>query len=171
MLLNLIFEPPPIYFPRKQHCLQRAQQVIKRLEELKVQPIIPVPVEEIVLLCGYQILWLSTMPNELSGIVDREMKMIGINANHSRTRQRFSLAHEVGHIILKHPAESECTDSTIWIYNKEADNFAAELLIPTDDLLVHIQNNNFHQLKNRYRVSTEALKLKLNSLGVDCIKN
>ncbi len=168
MMLNSICEPLPIYSPRKEFCIKRARQVLKRLEELNVDPLIPVPIEDVVSMCGYRILWLTTMPNELSGIVNRHTKLVGINAHHSRTRQRFSIAHELGHIILRHPAESECTDSAIWTFNKEADLFAAELLIPTDDLLNLVHEKNFHELKNRYRVSGEALKLKLDLLeGVE----
>ena len=135
-----------------------------RLVELNIVPGIPAPVEKIALLCGYRVLRLNSLPNELSGIVNREMKMIGINSNHSHARQRFSLAHELGHIILKHPAESACTHAAIRMYNREADRFASELLIPSDDLLVQVRTKNFQELTARYRVSGEALNSKLKSL-------
>ena len=41
-------------------------------------------------------------PQRTSGILLREERLIGLNANHAPVRRRFSLAHELGHHFLKH---------------------------------------------------------------------
>ena len=150
---------------------RKAEQVIRRLKELNGGSVIPVPVEEIAFLCGYRIYWLSTLPDELSGVVDREKRLIAVNARHAPTRRRFSVAHELGHILLRHPPESGCSAPEIRKWNREADRFAAELLIPSEDVLEQCCTSDFYQLLRRYRVSAGALKKKLATLGISPTSN
>jgi Zn-dependent peptidase ImmA (M78 family) len=65
----------------------------------------PVPVESIARVCGAVIRYeLST--SDVSGALYRkhERIIIGVNAAHHRNRQRFTIAHELGHLEL-HDAE------------------------------------------------------------------
>jgi Zn-dependent peptidase ImmA (M78 family) len=110
---------------------------------------------------------LTTLPPELSGIVNHEKKLIGINSKHHPRRQRFSLAHELGHILLKHPPEARSSQEDIKRSNREADLFAAELLMPSDDLrAMATKECDLSILRTRYDVSNEALRLKLVSLSL-----
>ena len=45
--------------------------------------------------------------DEVSAVLvrSRELTIIGVNKNHLPTRQRFSIAHELGHAVLGHKAE------------------------------------------------------------------
>ena len=150
---------------RDGQCVRLAERVLARLEEVAGKKQIPVPVEMIAALCGYQVLLLTTLPLELSGLVSLERKLIGINSKHHFRRQRFSVAHELGHILLKHPPEVRSTTHEIKIHDREADIFAAELLMPTADLRKMAQREcNIAVLKKRYEVSEEALKIKLASI-------
>ncbi len=45
------------------------------------------------------------------------------------SEQRWFLAHDLGHILLRHP------DAPLWYLDCEADVFARELLIPADSVL------------------------------------
>lgn len=156
----------PTVSSRESHCLALARSVLGRLEQVAGHKQLPVPIETIASLCGYQVISLSTLPQELSGIVSLDKKLIGINARHHPRRQRFSLAHELGHILLKHQPEARSTQDEIRRFNREADIFAAEILMPGDDLrMMAAKECDLSILRTRYDVSNEALRLKLASLS------
>jgi Zn-dependent peptidase ImmA (M78 family) len=155
----------PTVSSRESHCLILARSVLGRLEQMTGHKQLPVPIETIASLCGYQVIMLTTLPLELSGIVSLDKKLIGINGKHHPRRQRFSLAHELGHILLKHAPEARCSQDEIRRFNREADIFAAELLMPSDDLRnMAVKECDLSILRTRYDVSNEALRLKLASL-------
>jgi Zn-dependent peptidase ImmA (M78 family)/transcriptional regulator with XRE-family HTH domain len=89
---------------------------------------------------------------------------IFVNTAKTSERSRFSIAHELGHLLLhKNGVSGRSTDE------KDADIFASELLIPTEDL-----ENNFYgdvsihgliALKQRWGVSLKALIYKLKEKG------
>ena len=103
---------------------------------------------------------------EVSGLlvkckeVDGEFYTIGFNENHPWCRRRFTIAHEIGHLLFGHACKKGGKDDTD--NEKEADAFAGELLIPT--LLI---KKDFEKIKKvpelskLYRVSAEALTIKL----------
>ena len=77
-------------------------------------------------------------------------------------RLRFTMAHELGHIVMHHhqplPPLS-CED--------EADEFAAEFLMPASDIGPHLSGltiGKLAQLKMHWRVSMQALLVRANSL-------
>ncbi len=155
----------PTVLNRESHCITLARSVLGRLEQVTGHKQLPVPIETIASLCGYQVILLTTLPPELSGIVSLDKKLIGINGKHHPRRQRFSLAHELGHILLKHPPEARSTQDEIRRFNREADLFAAELLMPSNDLrTMAVKESDLSILRMRYDVSNEALRLKLSSL-------
>ncbi len=97
---------------------------------------LPVPTEKIAEQLGYKITLFvpDEALKEVSGIVDHERKVISLNSQETARRQRFTLAHEIGHIVL-HKGQSfvdyrktinDPTDEK----EVEANLFAAELLMP-----------------------------------------
>ena len=64
---------------------------------------IPVPVDRIARSLGARLRY-STLDQELSGFVfiNNGVPMIGVNSLHHPNRQRFTIAHELGHLQL-HP--------------------------------------------------------------------
>lgn len=126
----------------------------------------PVPVFSIARWLGYQVVLLSTVGDEFSGLVSTRQKLIGINAYHHRHRQRFSVAHEIGHILMRHPAESHCSIREIARWNAEADLFAGELLVP-ENLLAPFRSpgRGVDALAERFDISRDAMRIRL--AGVD----
>ncbi|MDP9310492.1 MAG: ImmA/IrrE family metallo-endopeptidase [Chloroflexota bacterium] len=99
-------------------------------------------------------------------------------------RQRFSIAHELGHFYLhvKQHAHCHCThvsidpqssDGAVLVtapgIEREADSFAAALLMPQDLLRGHV--TRFGRcvafLAARYRVSQPAMRRRLRQLGLE----
>jgi len=115
--------------------------------------------------------------------------VIGVNSEHSRTRQRFTIAHELGHLLLhadeefhideKRPlarrddVSSQATDAR----EIEANQFAAELLMPkalvgaSVEALIEADpeisvEEAIDELANAYRVSTLAMTHRLTNLKI-----
>ncbi len=78
--------------------------------------------------------------------------LIFINSEIPGDRLRFSLAHEIGHLIM-HRIPTETAE-------KDADRFAAELLLPANDIktsLSPLSWKKLSHLKNYWKVSIAAL--------------
>jgi Zn-dependent peptidase ImmA (M78 family) len=85
--------------------------------------------------------------------------IIGYNNKKSIVRQRFTVAHELGHVILGH-ADSEtkldfCNDDPKEV---EANQFAAELLMPIDSFKQDYEklDGDVESLARLYNVSKDA---------------
>src|SRR3712207_1001226 len=76
------------------------EAAVELLEEARVyKP--PVPVERLARLRGVQVRY-EPLEGDLSGMLFREgnRAIIGVNALHPKARQRFTIAHELGHLEL-----------------------------------------------------------------------
>ena len=127
------------------------------------------------------------LPNGISGVLDTRGKkpLVLINSIHSENRQRFSMAHELGHFLLQTSFTGVHMDKATYfrsnlsaegtdIYEKKANRFAAELLIPTDFLLIKLQeypdlidsddDSPIQSLAEDFKVSTAALTFKLSGV-------
>jgi hypothetical protein len=93
------------------------------------------------------------------GFIDDNV--LTVNADHARTRQRFTMAHELGHLVL----HGDGTDDNS---EREADQFASALLIPREMLrhaVAEIQDIDL--LRRRFNVSREALWIALKEARLD----
>ena len=82
---------------------------------------------------------------------------ITINANDTEERKNFSIAHELGEIILYDNNELSNDDK-----HKIANSIAAEMLMPEDKFKIDIQENNLYQLKEKYKnCSYEAIARRI----------
>lgn len=148
----------------------------------------PVPVERIAKGLEAQLRF-SPLDDELSGMVYVKdgTPIIGVNALHHPNRQRFTLAHEVGHLVL-HRAEitkqihvdkgfrmlmrNAASAAGVDEMEIEANFFAAELLMPEEFLARSLQGQSFDiddegavsALAREYKVSTAAMRFRLGNL-------
>lgn len=110
---------------------------------------------------------LECSPLELSETVsgflieDEDVSAIAYNSSHHVHRQRFSVAHEIGHFMLSHNIQRKHEldrDKSNPIHEQEANIFASELLMPLNflknDLKVSIK---IPDLAKKYWVSEEAM--------------
>jgi Zn-dependent peptidase ImmA (M78 family) len=151
-----------------------------------------VPVEEIASDLGIEVVR-KEAPDDLSGFLLRNpaggKAVIGVNPAHHPNRQRFTIAHEIGHfllhegeqmhvdranfsfkVMLRDAKSSEGTD----VEEKEANLFAAELLMPARFLerdiadmksMTLLDEAAIGALAAKYEVSTQALTFRLAYLG------
>lgn len=126
---------------------------------------------------GFEVAFVD-LPDKVSAAIkiEKNKKAIFVNSNHPKTRQRFSISHELGHYLSGH----EDYDEEKRIYmdpnkkytnsqyknEEEADEFAAELLMP-DFLLkrdVLERKLGLRELSINYQVSEQAMAIQLVNL-------
>ncbi|NQU83091.1 MAG: ImmA/IrrE family metallo-endopeptidase [Parcubacteria group bacterium] len=81
------------------------------------------------------------------------------NKNVSVVRQRFTVAHEIGHIALEHTSFlGDCNQYSNKSQEKEADAFAGELLVPSSDLkdFVNQKMCSIQDIVDRYWISRDV---------------
>lgn len=115
-------------------------------------------------------------PDEISGIVVAEAGSvcIGVNIAHPHVRQRFTIAHELGHLVFNGDRDIVVDfaqpDGAAWpdderrqALERKANQFAADLLMPRLWVQrdVHAQGPNVPLLARRYEVSEQALWFRL----------
>lgn len=151
----------------------------------------PVPVERVAQGEGVSIARRPFDDGDLSGMLYREPKgptVIAVNSRTAPTRQRFTIAHEIAHLLLHEPTLQ--VDRTISVRFRdehsalavdrdeiEANQFAAALLMKRewvlDDArkLLHQQpglsdETIAKRLAARYEVSPQAMQFRLANLGL-----
>lgn len=173
--------------PRYSLARRRARQL---LDEAGVTSA-PVPLERLAERCRAAIRF-EPFDGDLSGMVHclpGGGGVIGVNSEHSKTRQRFTIAHELGHLLLHSDEEfhidekrplarrdevsSQATDAR----EIEANQFAAELLMPEarvrESLEVFAEGDEdisvedaIGELARIYRVSQLAMTHRLTNLKI-----
>lgn len=116
---------------------------------------------------GIIILWMATNNKKLDGQFvpdDSHLHIIYLNKEAPGDRQRYSLSHELGHIIM----HREIIPTTEHDVEGEADRFAAEFLMPADEIRPQINEytglNEFADLKRYWKTSIQALIVRAHRL-------
>lgn len=105
----------------------------------------------------------SDKTNGVQVTKDKEF-VIGYNKTQHPHRQRFTVAHEIGHLVLGHTSKNHTVElNDVGPEEIEANQFAAELLMPLQMLKNDLQKgfSNPRVLASRYWVSEEAMWLRL----------
>jgi Zn-dependent peptidase ImmA (M78 family) len=99
-------------------------------------------------------------------------RAIVLNGSGDSGRKRFTIAHEIGHFVLHpercRPERGGAVNEAGRIEEREADTFAAELLMP-DHLVreaVREQGLDVARLADRFEVSRKAMLARLRHLGL-----
>jgi Zn-dependent peptidase ImmA (M78 family) len=146
---------------------------------------IPVPVEKIAKSLGARVRF-SPLDDELSGFVfvKNGVPIIGVNSLHHPNRQRYTIAHELGHlelhrqlitsevhvdkkfpVLMRDPTSASGTE----LIEIQANQFAAELLMPRTLIEQALDKKEFdidddgpiEQLAKKFRVSKQALEYRI----------
>ncbi|HEV2352068.1 MAG TPA: ImmA/IrrE family metallo-endopeptidase [Terriglobia bacterium] len=160
---------------------ERARALLERLHIHSS----PTPVEKVAKALGAQVRF-APFDDELSGMIyiKDEVPIIGVNSLHHPNRQRFTIAHELGHLEL----HREMITSSVHVDKDfpalmrdqrsatgmerleiEANQFAAELLMPrklVDEVLAGEQfdiedEGPIEGLARKFRVSKQAVEYSI----------
>ena len=151
----------------------------------------PVPVERLARESGAVVSYQPFDAEDISGLLYRAADaapVIGVNSNNAKVRQRFTIAHELGHLalhedqelILERHVQLNFRDATSSTASKqeeiEANQFAAELLMPETLLERSLRSllsgrplsdaDLVRRLAGRFEVSQQAMEYRLASLGM-----
>ena len=179
--------------PPTSRASQTAKKILAKHEVRKA----PTPIEEIA--AEYAEILRETMPDDISGMLvplpltSGDVKwVIVVNSDHAEVRQRFTIAHELGHILL-HKYTSPHADGRVRVRFRdedssrgsdfeeiEANGFAAELLMPDRIIRSLAARIDFDpadgeddrkaviamtRLAKRFEVSVQALSFRIANLG------
>jgi Zn-dependent peptidase ImmA (M78 family) len=119
----------------------------------------------------------GSLPDGLAGALWRNGvgSIVWVNGDQAVVRQRFTIAHELGHVCCDHGGTAVDTDATISGQTRDprevqANAFAAELLAPSAGvraLVGHDPNlEDVVRLAARYGISTIAALYRCSTLGL-----
>ena len=92
----------------------------------------------------------------LTTITDSDRKVMFINNQMPNDRIRFSMAHELGHLVMHLGNPPRSSDDA----ERQADEFASEFLMPEEEIrpmLLNVNIQTLGMLKRKWRVSMHAL--------------
>lgn len=141
---------------------------------------LPIPVETVAM--NSQIRISRAPSSEFSGMLIRKdgYALIGINSGESSVRQRFTVAHELGHFYL-HEEKDTFIDfrdkkgtTSQTPREKQANMFAAALLMPRKLIEVDVKQlgkdgfteDELDRLAKKYDVSADAMRYRLINLNL-----
>lgn len=137
----------------------------------------PVPIEEIIAEFGLEFAK-ENLDDAISGYIERQPNnnyKIVVNANHAKTRRRFTAAHELGHYIYHRDLLGEGVGDNrayrtagterpnpriLPQHERQANSFAANVLMPRH-ALTNIADRNTEELAREFEVSPEAMRIRL----------
>ncbi|MBS1985597.1 MAG: ImmA/IrrE family metallo-endopeptidase [Bdellovibrionales bacterium] len=149
---------------------------------------LPIDIENLIETCGIKLVK-QDFQNTISGaaVIEGSLKVISVNRSEAQVRQRFTAAHELGHILLHQGKEVEVSYPSATFYRDpksstgehwkeiEANYFASCVLMPKVLLEREIaglaENNSslneevIDQLSKKFKVSSQAMCIRLGALG------
>jgi Zn-dependent peptidase ImmA (M78 family) len=131
----------------------------------------PVDVEFMAMRLGIELMRQSRFDCAGSIESDGERAIIRVNRDDHPVRQRFTIAHEIGHLML-HPMRAGrlyLRDTNFYGDWKEVDanRYAADLLMPEWMLDMAIQSTRFdvRRMARLFNVSEQAMHYRLENTG------
>lgn len=122
---------------------------------------------------------------EYAAFLNGDARLVAVEAGHHEHRQRFSIAHEVGHFVLHYKPGSDsnlfaCSSADMEVGRPgtsgsvsehlrrewEANRFAAELLMPEESVVAmyRVTGGNAIRLARHFRVSVKAMEIRLEQI-------
>lgn len=164
--------------------MERIRDTVHRWKKANhVDDTVPVPIFAIIARLGIEVRFtaLETLAGATIRGDDVHPDGVLINSDQPSERQRYSAAHELGHLALKH--EPTTAQNTIIsplgrsgdVCEIHADQFSAELLTPTEALLASATEererdgdlqDQVYRLASKFMVSFQAMTTRLAKLDV-----
>lgn len=150
---------------------EKAAETLRLIWELGIDPI-PL-MAELLEEKGIKVIAID-LPEEVSGskafvkrVSQDDMPVMVVNEKHNGERQRFTLAHELAHLVLRCPSLNDADQE------KAADRFAGAFLMAKEMMYRLLGTNRTSisigelvELKKIFKVSIAALAVRCGQLGV-----
>lgn len=163
---------------------QEAKRILEKFEITRP----PVPIEKIARGLSAQIRF-SPLDDEISGMIyiKNDIPIIGVNSLHHPNRQRFTIAHECGHLLLHRELMTQevHVDKKFQVLRRDdksatgterieiqANQFAADVMMPHAFLLhalgdqaIDIEDSALiKRLAQKFKMSEDAIKIRMTTL-------
>lgn len=154
-----------------------AKETAKRILDMYWDRDIPVNVDDIARRMGAEVHYLPQLAGgeDISGRFDiiNGIPTCSIRNTDVEQRQRFTLAHELGHFALGHGGGFRDNSASFNISNYDqrevdANAFAAELVMPKlaiDYVIDKLKINSIEEFAKLFNVSVPAMTYRLKNLG------
>lgn len=148
---------------------------------------IPIDVRALAKKLGVRVIF-QDLDDDISGllVIKNDRPTIGVNDAHHPNRQKFTIAHELGHYVLHRDIDDLFIDSKLIYYRDksssdgvqqreiEANSFAAEVLMPATLIRKYLKekepdlSNEFtmQRMASAFNVSEQALTIRLTRLSL-----
>lgn len=170
-------------------ALTRAQNAAERLLRRLRLTALPVDVDQVAERLGVQVLY-EPLGTDVWGLLIAcpAAPLVCVNRDLPRSKQRAILAHELGHIVLRHPmpegehvhvdqplgSYKDCPDGPHPTRELEASAFATSLLMPAKPMqealgaIGHtaLTEEEVETLAGRFAVSTHGMMIRLSRMGI-----
>lgn len=118
----------------------------------------------------------APLEENISGFIIKQLDTpprIYINMSDSPERKRFTLAHEIGHLVERESVANDLdysfmdyrTTDAYDLHEFFADEFAGELLMPAGDLLKVYEEGGAYAAARHFGVSVPAVKKRMQRLA------
>lgn len=162
-----------------QYTKEQILNIASDILELYSERTYPIKVVALAKALGLSIYDATFDRKDVAGMIKAKQKKIYICKTDNAKRQRFSIAHEIGHYVLHYRSEYKFDEnkhisfrdslSTLGFSIKEieANFFASCLLMPQDEVL-RLYNNDYSvmDMSNYFLVSQTAMGHRLSFLGL-----
>lgn len=121
---------------------------------------------------GIQVYLDKSLPNSGQLFVEGKNAKIHIHPDEPIYRQRFTVAHELGHFCLGHGPRPRQDNSGYSLNNfdpieRDANVFAAALIMPRPAMEHFVDiKSSFDELAQKFNVSGRAMQIRLKVLGL-----
>lgn len=161
---------PPLWQSLKAAQRIRPDDVLKVLEIHAP----PVPLDAICQGLGVEVCYDEELAEGVAGVLDTTKEPARISVRHGDHphRQRFTVAHEIGHLLLHDfgvaHRDTSFRDPVFGGVETQANQFAASLLMPAWMVYDQMRKTarDEYQLAERFLVSEEAMHYRLKNLGL-----
>ncbi|MEK7578964.1 MAG: ImmA/IrrE family metallo-endopeptidase [Patescibacteria group bacterium] len=170
--------PPPEWKNKAKH---KANEILAEFAEVHTLTI-PIPIRDVIESYVVDANVITSLDpifaDGISGFARKEMDVgwvIALNGNECPERQRFSAAHELGHIVLmRSPRKIEycSTDNTSWV-ERICDLFAGYLLMPEAHVRAYCRVSPrpyLEDIAKTFKVSRQVAEIQLKLLGLPFTK-
>jgi hypothetical protein len=141
---------------------------------------VPVDLEKMISELGLTLQLDGSLPPSIAGKIMRDSHApagfkIVVNPNDNPRRQRFTMAHEIGHYVLHRDLiREDVVDDAMYRsttlsegYERQADQFAGQVLLPAQKVReTYKQTKALGILSQLFNVSDAALRIRLRELGL-----
>lgn len=138
----------------------------------------PIDIKVILHSKGYEYLEIDSFLKNIDAVfLNKDGRIYAaVNAKHHVHRQRFSLAHELGHILLQHDVTYYMSDASLDSppieklhsfgspFEVEANTFAGELLVPLNMLKMEFkETKDLQELSKIFVVSKDVIGIAISN--------